>query len=387
MPAFRSCRHLIGWLTLGLSGCVAVPVLAQQQIRRPSFDQVLKREDKNSDGKISQQEFKGPARLFERLDRDNDGAVTRDEFLALRQNGQSPDRAGRSNGRQGNNARGPQDVTVHRDVVYGTGGGRDLKLHIVVPKKESDQPRPVYVWIHGGGWQGGTKEGGVGKVVPLVREGFVGATIEYRLTGEAPFPAQIEDCKCAIRFLRAHAEKYNLDPKRIAVGGSSAGGHLVALLGTSGGNKDLEGDGGWLDQSSEVQAVVNFFGPTDFKRFVTTEGYERHNLDGSPESKLLGGGEVLANPAGIKRVNPITYIDDEDPPFLIIHGTKDKTVPANQSEALAEALSNAKVPHRLHLIAGAGHGGPEFGKPEINAMVKQFLLSNLKPNETESDSQ
>ncbi len=278
--------------------------------------------------------------------------------------------------REGRNI--PEDVRVLRDVVFGTGGGRELTMHIVLPKAKSDAPMPAYVWVHGGGWQGGTKDGGVRQVLPLVREGFVGATIEYRLTGEAPFPAQIEDCKCAIRYLRAHAEKYNIDPKRIAVGGSSAGGHLVALLGTSGGVMELEGTGGWADHSSAVQAVVDLYGPTDFKAFVTTVGYEGHNRNGSPESKLLGGGEVLSNEGGIKRVNPITYVDKADPPFLIIHGTDDRTVPLNQSEAMHEALKSVDVESTLHVIEGAGHGGPAFSKPEIRNLQREFLLKHMK---------
>ncbi|MEZ6136374.1 MAG: alpha/beta hydrolase [Pirellulaceae bacterium] len=292
---------------------------------------------------------------------------------ALAQNSQQRSRVNRAEVLQRNEA----DMTVLRDVVYGTGGGRDLTMHIVLPKEPTDLPLPAYVWVHGGGWQAGTKDGGVMKVIPMVREGFVGATIEYRLTGEAPFPAQIEDCKCAIRYLRAHSQKYNLDPKRIAVGGSSAGGHLVALLGTSGGVKELEGEGGWADQSSNVQAVVDFYGPSNFKAFVTTPGYEHHNNAGSPESKLLGGGEVLSNEAGIKRVNPITYIDKDDPPFLIIHGTDDRTVPPNQSEALDQALKSNNVESTLHIIQGAGHGGPAFAKPQIEEMQRKFLLKHL----------
>tara|TARA_R110002049_G_scaffold4601_5_gene32513 strand:- start:711160 stop:712266 length:1107 start_codon:yes stop_codon:yes gene_type:complete len=341
-----------------------------QQQRRPriSFNEVLRREDGNKDEKVTKEEFKGPERLFKRFDRNSDDLLTKEDFAG------AP--AGR--GQQGAGQNAPADVTVLRDVVFGKGGGRDLTMHIVLPKEQSDSPMPVYVWIHGGGWQGGTKDGGVGKVVPMVREGFVGATIEYRLTGEAPFPAQIEDCKCAIRYLRAHAEKYNLDPKRIAVGGSSAGGHLVALMGTSGGVKEFEGAGGWADQSSDVQAVVDLYGPTDFKAFVTTAGYEHHNKANSPESKLLGGGEVLQNEAGIKRVNPITYVDKADPPFLIIHGTEDRTVPPNQSEAMDNALKSVNVESTLHMIEGAGHGGPEFTKQEIGEMQRQFLLKHLK---------
>ncbi|TWU49582.1 alpha/beta hydrolase fold domain-containing protein [Rubripirellula reticaptiva] len=351
---------------------------AQEREARPriSFEEVLRREDANKDGKVTKEEFKAAPRLFERFDRNKDNVLTSEDFAGqpARPNGE------RIPGRNGGNA--PEDVNVLRDVVFGTGGGRDLTMHIVLPKlsasASSPGPAPAYVWIHGGGWQGGTKDGGVGQVVPLVREGFVGATIEYRLTGEAAFPAQIEDCKCAIRYLRAHAEKYNIDPNRIAVGGSSAGGHLVALMGTSAGVKEFEGSGGWADRSSAVQAVVNLYGPTDFKAFVTTKGFESHNRAGSPESKLLGGGEVASNTEGVKRVNPITYIDKADPPFLIIHGTADKTVPANQSEAIHEALKVAGVSSKLHLIEGAGHGGPQFTQPEIRSMQIDFLTTVFK---------
>ncbi|KAA5544644.1 alpha/beta hydrolase fold domain-containing protein [Roseiconus nitratireducens] len=334
--------------------------------RRPriSFAEVLRREDSDGDGKVNRSEFKGPPRLFDRLDTNGDGEITKVDFPNIPQ--QRRDR------REGGGA-APDDLVIHRDVVFGKGGGRDLTMHVVLPKEPSASARPAFVWIHGGGWQGGTKEGGIRQVTPLVRNGFVGATIEYRLTGEAAFPAQIEDCKCAIRYLRAHADQYNLDPERIAVGGSSAGGHLAALMGTSGGVKELEGEGGWPDQSSRVQTVLDLYGPTDFKRFVSTKGYEGHNRDQSPESKLLGGGEVLSNPDGIARVNPITYIDKDDPPFLIIHGDSDPTVPANQSQTLHEALVAAGVSSTLHIIEGAKHGGPQFSSPEVSGMKTRFL--------------
>jgi acetyl esterase/lipase len=335
---------------------------------RISFAEVLRREDANHDGKVTRDEFKAPTRLFERLDYNQDGVLMKEDFEAVANRESKP-----PGDRQRIAQKAPEDVNVIRDVVFGTGGGRDLTMHLVVPKQTSETPIPAYVWIHGGGWQGGTKEGGIGQVIPIVRSGFVGATIEYRLTGEAAFPAQIEDCKCAIRFLRANAEKYNLDVDRIAVGGSSAGGHLVALLGTSGDVKELEGSGGHPNQSSRVQAVVDFYGPTDFKAFVTTAGYEGHNRAGSPESKLLGGGEVLTKSEGIKQVNPITYVDGDDPPFLIIHGDQDRTVPLNQSELMLDALQAAKVQSTLHILKDTGHGGPEFAKPEIRQMQMAFL--------------
>lgn len=354
---------------VAVTACSSANAQETQQRQRPriSFAEVLRREDSNKDGKVTKDEFKAPVQLFNRFDRNSDGELTKEDFT------EGP--GGRSRSPR---QTGPNHVTILRDIVFGKGGGRDLTMHIVLPKEKSDSPMPAFVWIHGGGWQGGTKEGGARQVAPMVREGFVGATIQYRLTGEAAFPAQIEDCKCAIRYLRAHAEKYNLDPDRIAVGGSSAGGHLVALLGTSGGVKELEGTGGWADQSSDVQAVVDLFGPTDFKAFVATKGFEGHNRDGSAESKLLGGGEVLPNEAGIKQVNPITYVDQADPPFLIIHGSDDRTVPPNQSEALHKALESAEVESTLHIIDGAGHGGAEFAKPDIHKMQREFLLKHLK---------
>ncbi|WP_146394094.1 alpha/beta hydrolase fold domain-containing protein [Planctomycetes bacterium CA13] len=344
---------------------IAVPLTQRPRI---TFEEILRREDANKDGKVTKDEFKGPPRLFQRFDLDRDDVLTQLDFAAsVRQSRM---------GRQRNFA-AAGDVAIERDLVFGKGGQRDLTMHLVLPKNRSDAPAPVYVWIHGGGWQGGTKDGGIRQVTPLVKNGFVGATIEYRLTGEASFPAQIQDCKCAIRFLRAHALKYNIDPERIAVGGSSAGGHLAALVGTSGDVPELEGNGGWPDQSSRVQAVVDLYGPTDFNKFVVTNGFESHNKDGSPESKLLGGGRVLDKPDGIKRVNPITYVDKEDPPFLILHGKSDRTVPPNQSEAMHKALQAANVPTTLHIIEGAGHGGPEFSKPDIRKKQTNFILSVL----------
>lgn len=178
----------VGGLCLGDSRSIQSQP-PQQLARRVSFAEVLRREDANQDGKVTKDEFKAAPRLFERFDRNGDDVLTKEDFADV------PNRQ-----RDGRSA--PDDVNVLRDVVFGTGGGRDLTMHLVLPKEKSDTPLPAYVWIHGGGWQNGTKEGGVGQVVPLVRSGFVGATIEYRLTGEAAFPAQIEDCKCAIRFLR-----------------------------------------------------------------------------------------------------------------------------------------------------------------------------------------
>ncbi|WP_231753293.1 alpha/beta hydrolase [Rosistilla carotiformis] len=336
---------------------------SEPQNSTPAIFQRVQRDDRNRDGKVTREEFQGPPRLFDRLDRNGDDELTSKDFLM-------PTRRDRSA------MKTPDDVQIRRDVVFGQGGGRDLKMHLVLPKQSAEKPQPCYVWIHGGGWMGGSKEGGVQQVVPIVRDGFVGATIEYRLSGEAIFPAQIEDCKCAIRFLRAHAKEYNIDVDRIAVGGSSAGGHLAALLGTSAGVTELEGNGGWADQRSDVQAVVDLYGPTDLIQFVQTPGYESHARPSSPETRLLGG-EVLKRLDAAKKADPISYVGPNDPPFLILHGTNDRTVPPNQSEAIYKALQAAGVDSQLQLLEGAGHGGPEFAQPEIRAMQRDFLLRTV----------
>jgi acetyl esterase/lipase len=241
---------------------------------------------------------------------------------------------------------------------------------------------PVLVFIHGGGWRGGTKEAHVQQLVPFARRGYVCASIEYRLTQEAIFPAQIEDCKCAIRFLRAKAREFYLDPERIGVWGSSAGGHLAALLGTSAGIPELEGSGGWPEHSSRVQAVCDWFGPTDLLTMaegLAHSGVSKRVGPNSPEApdsyeSHLVGGPIRERPDECRRANPITYITADAPPFLILHGDRDAVVPLNQSEQLAAALREAGVEVDFRVIEGTGHG---FDSPEIDAAVEAFFDRHL----------
>jgi acetyl esterase/lipase len=256
-----------------------------------------------------------------------------------------------------------------KDVTFGKGGDRDLKMHILRPKQTPAEPMPVVVWVHGGAWEGGNKESGVFLLAPLAERGYFCASIQYRLSSEAKFPAQIEDCKCAIRFLRAKAKEYNLDPERIGVWGGSAGGHLVALLGTSADVKELEGKGGWAGHSSKVHAVCDFCGPTDLIKIVGKS-------DGAkgPVGKLLGGAPAAKKELAVL-ANPITHVTRDDPPFLIVHGDKDTLVPLNQSEMLAEALEKAGVEVTLHVAKGQGHG---LGGPEVARVVREFFDAQLK---------
>ncbi|WP_395744289.1 prolyl oligopeptidase family serine peptidase [Prosthecobacter sp.] len=271
--------------------------------------------------------------------------------------------------------RTPAGVKELRDLAYVEGGHERHKLDLYLPEK-ADGPLPLIIWVHGGGWQNGSKDGCPPLRAGYVAQGYAVASINYRLSGHAVFPAQIEDCKAAIRWLRAHAKEHSLDPQRFGVWGSSAGGHLVALIGTSGDVKEFD-VGANLDQSSRVQAVCDYYGPTDFTVFVTTPGYESHATDSSPEAKLIGGA-VMQNKDKAARVNSITYVTKDDPPFLIVHGDKDPTVPINQSQLLFEALKKAEVSAHFHTIHGAGHGGPGFAGKNIDDMVSQFFAQRLK---------
>jgi acetyl esterase/lipase len=263
----------------------------------------------------------------------------------------------------------PSGTQAHRDLEYVPGGHARNKLDLYLPTK-ADHPLPVIVWIHGGAWLIGSKEGC--PATWFTTRGFAAASINYRLSQHAIFPAQIEDCKAAIRWLRANAKKYNLDANHIGVWGESAGGHLVALLGTTGDVKELEGKGGNLDQSSRVQCVVDWFGPTDFTKMG---GW--HDDANSPEAKLIGGPvndkkELAAN------ANPITYVSKDDPPFLIMHGEDDNVVPINQSKLLDEALRKAGVECTFVRIPGNGHGGPGFVNPENRKKIADFFEKHLK---------
>jgi acetyl esterase/lipase len=274
-------------------------------------------------------------------------------------------------------------VQAYRDLAYVEGGHDRQKLDLYVPQNAA-VPLPVVIWIHGGGWQGGSKSGCPPLRSGYIEQGYAVASIGYRLSGDAVFPAQIEDCKAAIRWLRARAKDYHLDPDRFGVWGSSAGGHLVALVGTSGDVKDFD-VGANLEQSSRVQAVCDYYGPTDFTVFVSTPGYERHAFADSPESKLLGG-VVMENKEKAARANPITYVDKNAPPFLIVHGGQDGTVPLNQSVLLFEALKQAGASVHFHTIHGAGHGGPGFADPKIADMVSEFFEKKLKGAAAPDDS-
>lgn len=266
-------------------------------------------------------------------------------------------------------------IKAARDVEYARIGEKSLLLDIYMPA-EPKAPLPLVVWVHGGAWKAGSKRGC--PALGLVRRGYVAASINYRLSQEAVYPAQIQDCKAAIRFLRAHAKEYAINADRIGVWGGSAGGHLVALLGTTGGVKKLEGAvGGNLDESSRVQCVVDYFGPTDFMAFKGKKTWVKVDKAGSPLVDLVGG--MLAEKKDLVALaNPITFVSKDDPPFLVVHGDKDTTVPFSQSELLVAALKKAGVDVTFEGVRGAGHGFRPAERRRLAPIVQAFFDKHLK---------
>jgi acetyl esterase/lipase len=263
-------------------------------------------------------------------------------------------------------------------VVYGTGGGRELRMHLLLPEPRPDGLAPGLVWVHGGGWMNGSKDSGIPKLFPFARRGYVCATVEYRLTDEAQWPAQIEDVKCAVRYLRAHAAALRLDPDRIGAWGPSAGGHLVAMLGVAPNRPELEGSGGWADQSSRVQAVCDWFGPAELVSMVDQPSdIDRSGAD-YPEARLIGG-RVQENPERARAASPTApfYVTGREPPFLIVHGDADRIVPYQQSEQMWNGVGFGDT--TFITIHGAGHGGPQFEHQAVLDQVWAFFDRTIGP--------
>ena len=262
-------------------------------------------------------------------------------------------------------------LTIERDVVYGTAQGTPLLLDLAMPKT-GNGPFPVVVFLHGGGWSEGNRQEMNHFIEGVAGLGYVGVTVAYRLVPAARFPAQLEDCKAAVRWLRANAAKYRINPKRIGVVGFSAGGHLASMLGVTGKNDGLEGAGGNPDQSSRVQAVVSFFGLTDF----STRDWPR-DLENGVIEPFLGGS--FANHADeYRRASPITYVTSDAPPFLFFHGSEDKLVPVDQSKRLGEKLRNAGVFAEVNVLEGEGHGFTDAANQKAMRRMLDFLDAHLK---------
>ena len=259
------------------------------------------------------------------------------------------------------------------DLPYVTGGVEHQRLDLYLPANAPGGPaHPLVVSVHGGGWEGGSKHDCPAR--GLVGRGYVVASVEYRFSQQAIFPAQIEDVKAAVRWLRAHAAEYGIDPQRVGAVGESAGGHLVALLGTTGHDRRFD-VGENLDQPSAVQCVVDRYGPADFLHWGDAVD---PTLDTPTNSVAhLLGGTVAMHADAAKLASPVTFVDKGSAPFFILHGDKDPRVPVQQSRELDAALRKAGVESTLVVLPGAVHGGPAFGTPEVTRQVVEFLDRHL----------
>jgi len=275
-------------------------------------------------------------------------------------------------------------ICVDKNLVFAKVNGRNLVLDLYRPEKY-DTLLPVVAWIFGGAFRIDTRLNQAPRATWLTQHGYAVAVIDYRLSQEAVFPAQVHDCKAAIRWLRANAATYNLDKERIGAMGPSSGGYLSTMLGVTSEVGFLEGELGNGEEPTQVQAVVDLFGPSDFLKMDEArlpDGQWHYPAD-SPESQLLGApiGEI---PERVREANPITYVNASAPPFLILHGTEDLLVPVNQSELLHEALKKAGVDVTFYKLVGAGHGGSQFVAesglaPLVGAVVLAFFNQHLKP--------
>lgn len=271
-------------------------------------------------------------------------------------------------------------LRIERNIAYVPGGDPAQTLNLYLPEKSDGKPLPLAIWIHGGGWQAGSKEE-CGTLF-LVEHGYAAASIEYRFSQKAKFPAQIQDCQAAIRWLRANSKQYNLDPNRFGVSGASAGGHLASLVGTAGGKKAFAPIGGNEKQSDRVQAVVDIFGPSDFTTVMDQAAADKtrnaFNFNhGDPYSELIGVA-LGADKQKSDAVSPIHYVNKDNPPFLILHGTVDNLVPFAQSEELLAALHKAGVEAMLQPFPNSGHGGPAFSSPPVLKLMQDFFDKTLR---------
>lgn len=258
---------------------------------------------------------------------------------------------------------------VTPDIVYATVDGKDLALDLYMP--EGVASPPLVVWVHGGAWRAGTKASGV--PTQFVDAGYAVASLDFRQSTDAPFPAMIHDIKAGVRFLRAEAKAYGYDASRIAIAGASSGGHLAALVGVTNGQPELEGTvGHHPEASSDIQAILDYFGPTNLETILPQS--TPHGLSvRQPALDLLLGGQPEAVAELARLASPVDHVDRNDPPLLIFHGDQDPQVPINQSHELQGAYEALGLDVHFDVVHGAGHGGPAFYEPAHLDRALEFL--------------
>lgn len=257
----------------------------------------------------------------------------------------------------------------HNDIPYARVQDRALGLDLYLPP--GSMRSPLIVWVHGGAWRSGSKASM--PLGPLVQAGWPVASIDYRLSPEAKFPALAHDIKAAIRFLRAHGAQWRLPTRKIVIAGDSAGGHLAALVGVSNGNPELEGTvGNDLGTPSTVQGILSFYGGANLTTILQQSTPHGVNMR-VPALQLLLGGQPQDLPELAKLASPVFHVDRNDPPLLLVHGDQDPQMPVNQALELWGAYQKAKAPVTLEIVPGAAHGGAVFYDEERMTLVKAFL--------------
>jgi len=264
----------------------------------------------------------------------------------------------------------PDSVTFEKGVEYSNAEDQHLQLDLAQPKS-GNGPFPTILCIHGGGFRAGTREGYDKLCLTLADHGYVAATITYRLAPAHKFPAAVQDCKAAVRWLRANAAKYHIDPARIGVTGGSAGGHLAQFLGVTAGVKEFEGEGN-LDQSSAVNCVVNFYGPSDF-----TKSYGK-SVDAAEVLPLFFGGNLEEKRREHIVGSPLYWVTPDAAPTLCVHGTEDKYVNYEQATWMVDKLKASAVEAELLTLQGAGHGFKGEDLEKANKALIEFFDAHLK---------
>lgn len=266
----------------------------------------------------------------------------------------------------------PDSVVWEEGIEYSAPGDESLGLNLARPKS-GDGPFPAVVCIHGGGFRAGTRDGYDRLCVRLAERGYVAVTISYRLAPKHRFPAAVHDTKAAVRWLRAHAAEYRIDPERIGVTGGSAGGHLAQFLAVTAHVPRFEGDGGHPEQSSAVACVVNVYGPSDF-----TKSYGK-SVDAHEVLPLFFGGDLFTHRALHVQGSPLTWVTPDAAPTLCIHGTEDAYVAHEQAEWLVDKLKGATVEAELLSLPGAGHGFKGADAEKADAALFEFFDRHLRP--------
>lgn len=267
------------------------------------------------------------------------------------------------------------DVEVLKNVVYVNRDGKELHMNVFYPKAAT-APLPCIVYIPGSAWMQQNLDMATSNLIRLSARGYVIACVEYRPSSVAQFPAQAQDAKTAVRFMRKNAALYHVDTDNVFAWGDSSGGHTSLLTGLTHGNAELDTDV-YGEFSDRVNAIIDYFGPSELDAISKIPNMLNQNPESSPEALLIGG-SIAANPERARQASPIYYINRESPPTLVAHGNRDFLVPLSQSDLVAEALEKAGVDYEYYCMIGAGHGGPQFWNDEMLDVVEKFMRRHMK---------